>query len=622
MNKFTKLVYIIVSLFLFLQTIENREVLYESSEIIIEEQYFFGIRLDINKNDVLVIRMEIDWKENYDVFPVMLAVQSDSYKNKDYDSDDGSLNESRVQNIQQQIQIRQEEENKNELKYLYKVMPVQSIEEVTKQFPKLGEIDECLICCLELEKSEQIRKTVCFHIFHQECIDSWWKKNKNCPACRKILTKQELLQQKQEKMKNSYIQNILTNKSSTILGTSQNLNFYDSCNDFMFQQGSDKFTIQQNSENKMDKDKNIIVFNNENDNGLKYSFFQSQGEENLEKNYGEQQKYENLEKEQQLQKNQSIQNPFLINKQDFQVSQKLDFEQDQQAVSIPEDDGNKNDSQIKKDANIFKNIILLQSQQTNNKKGRQSIDLINDEYQMQIDSKKESYCQLNSSNEIQSVTKLKKKHSIQLDNVSDSTSCTNKKIQRPDQNKLAKKYFKGNQDYVYFDTESIVSQFKEQQIILQNSKDQQFYDISFFDLNQDSNELNAFYDINFKVIGIKQNGFNQYCQQNDICINGKCDEGTCKCDNNYFGDRCQFEAKDLNKSGQNKLLAAQKWGYFYFNIDDSLKGKQINILTKTQGKYNNLKFFHTFNEYSESVVPNSYFQEGKSLNSQKIKQSY
>jgi hypothetical protein len=43
----------------------------------------------------------------------------------------------------------------------------------------------CSVCLLEMEKEEWIRKTVCGHIFHQECLDVWCRANLNCPICRK-----------------------------------------------------------------------------------------------------------------------------------------------------------------------------------------------------------------------------------------------------------------------------------------------------------------------------------------------------------------------------------------------------------------------------------------------------
>jgi len=44
---------------------------------------------------------------------------------------------------------------------------------------------ECAICLLEFEDDSLLRLlTICFHVFHQECIDLWFESHKTCPVCR------------------------------------------------------------------------------------------------------------------------------------------------------------------------------------------------------------------------------------------------------------------------------------------------------------------------------------------------------------------------------------------------------------------------------------------------------
>ncbi|XP_039685062.1 RING-H2 finger protein ATL29 [Medicago truncatula] len=44
---------------------------------------------------------------------------------------------------------------------------------------------ECAICLLEFEDDSMLRLlTICFHVFHQECIDLWFENHKTCPVCR------------------------------------------------------------------------------------------------------------------------------------------------------------------------------------------------------------------------------------------------------------------------------------------------------------------------------------------------------------------------------------------------------------------------------------------------------
>ncbi|XP_031247219.1 RING-H2 finger protein ATL29-like [Pistacia vera] len=47
---------------------------------------------------------------------------------------------------------------------------------------------ECAICLAEFEDNNLLRLlTVCYHVFHQECIDLWLSSHKTCPVCRRDL---------------------------------------------------------------------------------------------------------------------------------------------------------------------------------------------------------------------------------------------------------------------------------------------------------------------------------------------------------------------------------------------------------------------------------------------------
>ncbi|KAJ4728655.1 RING-H2 finger protein ATL29-like [Melia azedarach] len=47
---------------------------------------------------------------------------------------------------------------------------------------------ECAICLAEFEDDNMLRLlTVCYHVFHQECIDLWLESHKTCPVCRRDL---------------------------------------------------------------------------------------------------------------------------------------------------------------------------------------------------------------------------------------------------------------------------------------------------------------------------------------------------------------------------------------------------------------------------------------------------
>ncbi|KAK7407150.1 hypothetical protein VNO78_08827 [Psophocarpus tetragonolobus] len=44
---------------------------------------------------------------------------------------------------------------------------------------------ECAICLLEFDNDSMLRLlTLCYHVFHQDCIDLWLRSHKTCPVCR------------------------------------------------------------------------------------------------------------------------------------------------------------------------------------------------------------------------------------------------------------------------------------------------------------------------------------------------------------------------------------------------------------------------------------------------------
>ncbi|KAG5059134.1 RING-H2 finger protein ATL29-like [Glycine soja] len=73
---------------------------------------------------------------------------------------------------------------------------------------------ECAICLLEFDHDSMLRLlTVCYHVFHQECIDLWLRSHKTCPVCRTDLDQSPLITNKSPEHQN--VDNIVEQEIST-----------------------------------------------------------------------------------------------------------------------------------------------------------------------------------------------------------------------------------------------------------------------------------------------------------------------------------------------------------------------------------------------------------------------
>jgi hypothetical protein len=72
------------------------------------------------------------------------------------------------------------------------------IPEVEAETLALPESASCSICLGEFQPKQKVRKVVCMHIFHTECIDEWCAKTLSCPVCRLELSLESILAKKKE----------------------------------------------------------------------------------------------------------------------------------------------------------------------------------------------------------------------------------------------------------------------------------------------------------------------------------------------------------------------------------------------------------------------------------------
>ena len=72
------------------------------------------------------------------------------------------------------------------------VRPTQEQITAGSQILTLTETEPCSICQDSITVSQSARKlNVCQHVFHQECIDTWFNRNVHCPICRHDIREQE-----------------------------------------------------------------------------------------------------------------------------------------------------------------------------------------------------------------------------------------------------------------------------------------------------------------------------------------------------------------------------------------------------------------------------------------------
>lgn len=80
----------------------------------------------------------------------------------------------------------------NSLVHFEQYMPKTKFKELSKEKIINMEDELCSVCLLEISEECWVRKTICGHVFHQDCLDEWCKANLNCPICRKSFRIEQL----------------------------------------------------------------------------------------------------------------------------------------------------------------------------------------------------------------------------------------------------------------------------------------------------------------------------------------------------------------------------------------------------------------------------------------------
>ncbi|KAL4498360.1 hypothetical protein ABPG72_013166 [Tetrahymena utriculariae] len=68
-------------------------------------------------------------------------------------------------------------------------IPNQKYSEIVSKYPNIREVTECVVCLDEFNDQSDVRLTPCFHIFHNDCFNSFAHRGKSfcCPVCRRGL---------------------------------------------------------------------------------------------------------------------------------------------------------------------------------------------------------------------------------------------------------------------------------------------------------------------------------------------------------------------------------------------------------------------------------------------------
>ncbi|EAS00893.3 zinc finger, C3HC4 type (RING finger) protein (macronuclear) [Tetrahymena thermophila SB210] len=140
------------------------------------------------------------------VYIIYIARRSKMIRRSNQQMAQNLANQANLQ-AQQQGRGRQNQQlQKLTIEQLNEFMPTQSFDKTMMKAPSS---ELCAVCLEEFViNKDQVRVTICQHIFHHECLEEWLKKQQNCPSCRQELTLQRLKEFKQNPIMYQNFQNI------------------------------------------------------------------------------------------------------------------------------------------------------------------------------------------------------------------------------------------------------------------------------------------------------------------------------------------------------------------------------------------------------------------------------
>ena len=96
------------------------------------------------------------------------------------------------------LAARQEVDSKreNNIDHFQSMLPKVRLDDLITAEGLPRDIYNCSVCLGDIEFKDEVRRTICSHIFHADCMDVWCRKNITCPMCREPLDQESLQKRK------------------------------------------------------------------------------------------------------------------------------------------------------------------------------------------------------------------------------------------------------------------------------------------------------------------------------------------------------------------------------------------------------------------------------------------